>query len=196
MIARLFNNPGELEGYMERYIASCQGYNVVKLRDGEGGDYLETLRDLNNDKAKVWLKAPSIHGFCNYLGINRQTYYNYEKKPGFCDVIHRFEEILDEANVDSLYRKESSNGAQFYLKLRGYETPLDKANREIKEQALETAKVTDAEKLKAIELKNELLKLQIDKLKDTGELDPAISKLINAMGLGAGDDNTQGSAKE
>lgn len=186
-INKIYNNPADLQDVMEKYIASCKVRSTVKLRDPEAGDYLEDIITVAGSAAVVWIKAPSVNGFCNFAQISRQTYYNYRNQAGYDEVCQEFESICDEADMDSQYNRDAQRGAQWRLQLRGYETDKEREERLTLEQAREIKKVKHEAEMKTLEIKNKLLEIQLDKAKNTGEVDPLITQLIKNIGWGETD---------
>lgn len=172
---------------MDEYINSCRIKSQVRLRC-EGSDYMEDIKDLNGKVSYTWIKAPSVAGLCLYANIDRKTYYKYRKLPGYNDVCRQFERACDEADMDCQYNKESSNGARWRLQLRGYETDKEKQERLVLEQALKMRQEKHDAEMRTINIKNRLLELQLDKAKNTGEVDPLITQLIQEIGWGGDND--------
>lgn len=183
MPKKLYNVPSELDAEMKKYINTCKIKNQIKMRDSEGDDYLADISDLNGTASVIWIKAPSVNGFCNYANISRQSYYaNYRKKPGFDEVCQDFESICDEADMDCQYNKNAQVGAKWRLQLRGYETSAEKIERQLLLDARRQREEEHKKKMEAIEIKNRLLSIQVEKAKNDGEVDPLINQLISDIG--------------
>ena len=186
-INKKYTNPADLQDVMNKYINSCKVRSTVKLRDPEAGDYLEDIVTIAGSGAFIWIKAPSVNGFCNFAQISRQTYYNYRNQAGYDEVCQEFESICDEADMDCQYNRDAQRGAQWRLQLRGYETDKEREERLTLEQAREIKREKHQAEMKTLEIKNKLLEIQLDKAKNTGEVDPLITQLIKNIGWGETD---------
>jgi len=67
------------------------------------------------EKCEVSRAMPNKAGLCIWLGISRDTYNEYKKKPGFADAIKACELMIENAWVQRL-GGNSPTGAIFYLK--------------------------------------------------------------------------------
>lgn len=181
--SKIYNNPNDLRDIMEKYIKSCKVYNQIKLRS-DGCDILEDISTLDGKSSFIWIKAPSVAGFCNFAGINRLTYYNYKKRQGYDEVCEEFELLCDEADMDCQYSKEAQNGARWRLQLRGYETEKEKQERLALEQAIKIKQEKHEADMKLADVKNKLLEIQLERAKNNGEVDPLITQLIKDIGWG------------
>lgn len=179
---KIYATPADLQEVMNKYIKSCKIKNSIKLRDPEIGEYLEDITDLNNNISYTWIKAPSVYGFCNFAEISRGTYYIYRGIAGYKDICEEFESICDEADMDCQYNKNAQRGAQWRLQLRGYETEKEKEERLALEQARKQKEIKHNLEVQTISIKNKLLEIQLEKAKNTGEVDPLINQLIKDMG--------------
>jgi len=70
-------------------------------------EYLESCDNLK--------KMPNRAGLCVFLGITKETYYQYKKKKKLSDYIKKFEENMQDVWVSRL-NASAPAGAIFYLK--------------------------------------------------------------------------------
>ena len=89
--------------------------------------------------------------------------------------------------MDCQYNRDAQRGAQWRLQLRGYETDKEREERLTLEQAREIKREKHQAEMKTLEIKNKLLEIQLDKAKNTGEVDPLITQLIKNIGWGETD---------
>lgn len=58
---------------------------------------------------------PNVAGLCFYLGISRETYYDYKSKDKFSDTIKAFEQFSENRWIQRLHQPHAV-GAIFYMK--------------------------------------------------------------------------------
>lgn len=78
------------------------------------GREIKERRELPGKVVTHWLKPPSVAGLCLHLGINRDTWCKYAKRPGYEDTCERARMRLEDYWVAGLERN-SSRGAEFAL---------------------------------------------------------------------------------
>ena len=72
-----------------------------------------------NDTEKK-LKFCSITDLCRFLGIDRETFYRYKKKPEYAAAVKRAENVIISVWEEQLfYPGRNAVGAMFYLKNYG-----------------------------------------------------------------------------
>lgn len=180
----VFNSVADMESAFNIYLNSCKIENTVKMKDGDGCDYLENIVDLNGKNVFTWIKAPSVWGFCVFADIRVNDYYAIRQKKGFKEACKKFENACDAADIDCLYSRESQAGAKWRLQLRGFETDKEKEERLTLKEAREQKKQKHEMDMKSMEIKNKLLEIQLENAKNKGEVDPLITQLIKDINWG------------
>jgi hypothetical protein len=70
-----------------------------------------------------WVEAPSIEGLCLKLGISRNTWNEYEKRPEFADTTARARGRIEEFLIQRLDSGKGTSGAAFRLQcMHGWST--------------------------------------------------------------------------
>ena len=185
MISKKYTTPSDFQSVMDQYINSCKIANTIKLKDSETGEYLEEIKTMDGKTSTLWVKAPSVYGFCNFAQISRNDYYSkYRKDKAFEEICREFEQKCDEADMDCQYNRDAQKGAQWRLQLRGFKTDQEKEELAAFKEARQAKKLKSAQELETIKLKNKLIRLQIQKLESGDNVDPLITQLIKDMGIG------------
>ena len=101
---------------MEPFIA---GYEPDE-KTGEPKPVFEQRPVLNDAgetcMSKRWLESPSIYGLCESLGVHIDTLHHYQSMEEFSEAIKCAKQrIAKYIEVEKLYDKDSSRGAQFNL---------------------------------------------------------------------------------
>lgn len=111
----VYDNPDDLAKKVDEYFEYVKGdYTYVCKTDDDGKEY----------DTKVYTREPepvTITGLCLYLGFeSRQSFYDYEKRPGFSYIIKRSRMM-----VENYYEKTAQSAKQqtfhiFALKNMGW----------------------------------------------------------------------------
>lgn len=125
-----FETAEELERAVEAYFASIsyQEPAVVATPTGEVDEKgriqwkTKMLTECTGDPGAIgkpvtvtkWLKPPNVAGLCLYLGISRDTWWRYAKKPEFRDTAERARLRMEDYWAGKLETK-ASKGAAFAL---------------------------------------------------------------------------------
>jgi len=89
---RIFGNP-------EEFAEAINGYfEFVESNPLKEGQLMKAKVSRDEEQVKVYklskMRAMTIQGLCNYLGINVDTFYEYEKKAGFTEVATHARQIM------------------------------------------------------------------------------------------------------
>lgn len=127
---RKYQTPEELERAVDAYFAaiSYQEPAVVATPTGEVDEKgrvqwkTRMLREPGAEPGQVgrpvtvtkWLKPPGVAGLCLALGISRDTWWRYAKRPGYRDVAERARLRMEEYWTGRLETR-AARGAAFAL---------------------------------------------------------------------------------
>lgn len=104
-----FKSKMEMQGKIDKYFEACEGKPLV---DKEGNPILTKGGQI----IIVGQKPLTITGLARALGFSsRQSLLNYEGKKEFLDTIMRARMRVEEYVEESLFYKETANGAKFSL---------------------------------------------------------------------------------
>ena len=105
-----YKNKAEMEAKIDEYFQSCEG-KVLTDADGQ-----PVLHPKTGQPIMYGAKPLTITGLARALGFNsRQSLLNYEGKKEFLDTITRARMRVEEFVEESLFYKETANGAKFSL---------------------------------------------------------------------------------
>ena len=105
-----FKNKQEMQAKIDQYFEDCEG---KVLTDAEGKPVLHSK---TGQPIMYGAKPLTITGLARALGFNsRQSLLNYEGKKEFLDTIMRARMRVEEFVEESLFYKETANGAKFSL---------------------------------------------------------------------------------
>jgi hypothetical protein len=87
-----FENPEALLDEVNAY------FKFVEENPLKEAQLIKTKVDRDTEEVNVYslnkMRAMTIAGLCNFIGISIETFYDYEKKPGFFEVITRARQIM------------------------------------------------------------------------------------------------------
>lgn len=95
-----FKKPKELLTLFEAYLA--ENFRYIKNEDG-------TEKEIN-------LYPISILGFCNYIGISRDSLCDYGNRKDFCHTVASIKGTIEQWVADQLLTNHRTSGVQFILK--------------------------------------------------------------------------------
>lgn len=101
---RKIKSPESLVKLFEDYLDTC--FNIEK--DENGKEIIENIKPL------------SLLSFSNFIGINRDTLWDYSKLPEYSDTIKKIKEYIEAWIADQLYVNPRTAGLIFILK-NGYD---------------------------------------------------------------------------
>lgn len=83
-------------------------------------EYFESLWGVigtNEDGIEVegYKVAPTLSGLANFLGMTRQTLYNYSKNEEYQDVIAEAKSLIEQYNEEMLMSGQATNAIKFSL---------------------------------------------------------------------------------
>jgi hypothetical protein len=102
----------ELEEEIEKYFKSCLKPSRIK----ETG---EIEYDASGNEVYVQFRPFTISGLAVQLDTDRRTLIEYQERDQFTNAIRRAKRKCENYTEESLFRKESTNGAKFVL-INGY----------------------------------------------------------------------------
>lgn len=120
----LFPSVEELQQKIDEYFASC-------FRPALNLKTNEILKDAQGKEILAQFKPFTISGLAYFLGTNRQTLINYQKTEKYFDTITRAKNRCEVFTEESLFDRNSCNGAKFVL-INGYGEWKDKQEIEHK----------------------------------------------------------------
>lgn len=91
------------------------------------GSYEELEKKINEYFSKVNEEEITITGLCLYLGINKDTFYEYAKRDEFKDIINLARLVVENSYEISL-RKNGRTGDIFALKNFGWQDKMEVEN--------------------------------------------------------------------
>lgn len=104
-----FKSKEEMQEKIDKYFKECEGRVVL---DDKG----QPVLDKSGKPIMIGQKPLTITGLARALGFSsRQSLLNYEGKPEFLDTIMRARMRVEEYVEESLFYKDSANGAKFSL---------------------------------------------------------------------------------
>lgn len=118
-----FSSPEQLEELIQEYFDSITiSVPRTKANTNPDKDVDDDFREpiLNNLWEQIidteWASIPSILWLCEYLGIHRSTFIEYEEQKQFSNTIKVAKQRIEKYNAEQLYRKEQVTGIIFNLK--------------------------------------------------------------------------------
>lgn len=89
---RIFGNPEEFAEAINSY------FEFVENNPLKEGQLMKAKINRDEEEVKVYklskLRAMSLQGLCSFLGINTDTFYEYEKKAGFTAIATHARQIM------------------------------------------------------------------------------------------------------
>ncbi len=121
-----YANKEELEQKIEDYFKKCEG---IVLKNDKG----EIIFDKNGQPVIINRRPITMSGLANALGFqSRQSLLNYEGKKEFMDTIMRARARVEQFAEESLFDKNTANGAKFSL-ANNFEGWKEKADIDVTE---------------------------------------------------------------
>ena len=106
--APFYKSVKELESKIDSYFSDCPDKRMVKVRDPEGGEYMD------------YVSCPTITGLSLFLGFcSRQSMYDYEENPNYTYTIKKARTFI-EREYESMLHNGQCTGAIFALKNMGW----------------------------------------------------------------------------
>ena len=107
-----YQTPAELQAKIEKYFKDGVRFKTIIVGPA-------------NNRTEVTVQVPTICGLCLYLGFeSRQSFYDYEKKPGFTYTIKKARMLIEREYEEQL-QTSTPTGAIFALKNFNWkDTPL------------------------------------------------------------------------
>lgn len=104
-----YNTPEELESKINEYFTNCPDKRMVKLRDSEGGEYID------------YVPCFTVCGLALYLGfVSRQSMYDYDKRNDAFSYIIKKARCAIEKNYEMNLQNPQCAGSIFALKNMGW----------------------------------------------------------------------------
>jgi len=131
----LYSDPAEMAKEIDAYFEHVKGeFSMVDKFDKKGFPV----------QVKVWSREPepiTITGLCLYLGFeSRQSFYDYEKRPGFSYIIKRAR-LRIENNYEKKLHSEYVPGPMFALKNMGWSDKCEITNVNKEEKEIDYSKL-------------------------------------------------------
>lgn len=108
---------------------------TVVWKDKNNKEIIESQPILDNNWDPIlnteYIRPPTICWLCNYIWISQDTWIDYEKEEEYSGTIKKARQIIEQYNVELLYRKEQVTWVIFNLKnnyWRKDKTEVDNTN--------------------------------------------------------------------
>ena len=111
---RVYTDPDEMAAKIDEYFEHCKGH-VLMTQPQDGSDPAPVI---NRYGCAVIVDdhQPTPPGLAVYLGfVSRQSLYDYQKRPEFCDVMTWALTRLEAATAERLFDRNGAQGAKFSL---------------------------------------------------------------------------------
>lgn len=117
---RKYKTVEELKEKIQYYFDSItRDTKATTIKENEIEGTTEEVAVYNNAGEQViyteFIKQPSIVGLCLFIGIERETLNQYEKKEEFSDTIHEAKQIIVEQKLEMLPLMKNPRGLMFDL---------------------------------------------------------------------------------
>lgn len=91
-------------------------------------------------------KKPTLAGLAYYLGIDRQTLYNYKDRPEFFDIIKKATDYVEYKYEERLVYENNTTGVIFALKNMGWRDKQEvEQTATIKDERIDASKLSEDE---------------------------------------------------